>query len=431
MEPLRKLEGRGEQMDKKIKKKKWTLKRISMIAGIALFVGFVGYQFFFADRRSKLRVDKEKIMISEVTRGIFQERIPQTGVVVPGKTYYLDALEGGTIKRIVAESGQMLKKGDVILELSNYNREMTVLGQEANLNESINRIRETRLQMAQNDLRQKSDLALIESQLAILQPKYERTKELYDKGLVAKQDYEEIESQYNYNVTRKRITLQQYELDSQISVQQEKQMDQSEKRMLENLNGLSKVLDNLTVKAPIDGQLSRPQLEVGESIASGFRLGQIDDISSYKVQASIDELYLPRISSGLQATVTNFTDKEYKLEITYVYPTVKEGRFDVDMRFVGDQPPGIIRGMSLRLLIELGKSSEETLLAQGGFYKDTGGNWVYVVNESGDQAVRRDIRLGRKSGAEYYEVLEGLQPGDKVITSSYENFGDNEVLLLN
>lgn len=431
MEPLRKFEGGGEQMDRKIKKKKWTIKRIATILGVSLFVAFVIYQFGFADRRSKLRVDREKIMIAEVRRGVFQERIPQTGTVLPARTVYLDALEGGNIKRIEAESGEILKKGDVILELSNYNREMSVLGQEASLNESINQLRQMRLQLAQNDLQQKSTLAQIESQLSILKPQYERTKTLYEKNLIAKQEFEKIEADYNYNLTRKEITLQQYKLDSQIAIQQQKQMVESERRMLENLSGLSHILENLVVRAPIDGQLTRPELEIGQSITAGFRLGQIDEIGGFKVRASIDELYLARISPGLQAIVTNFTDKEYKLEITYVYPTVREGRFDVDMKFITDPPAGLIRGQSLRLLIELGQSSEETLLPQGGFYKDTGGNWVYVLDESGDQAVRRDIRLGRKSGAEYYEVLEGLQPGDRVITSSYETFGDNEVLLLN
>jgi HlyD family secretion protein len=196
-----------------------------------------------------------------------------------------------------------------------------------------------------------------------------------------------------------------------------------------NLEGVGQILDNLTIRAPINGQLSRPQLEVGQNINQGQRLGQIDVLGSYKVRVPIDEIYLPRIVQGLHAT-TPFAGKNYELEIAYIYPTIQNGRFEVDMNFIGETPEGIRRGQSMRLHIELGKSSEELLLPVGGFYKDTGGNWVFVLDGE-DRAIKRDIKLGGKSGAEYFEVLEGLQPGDRVITSSYENFGDNEVLLLN
>lgn len=198
--------------------------------------------------------------------------------------------------------------------------------------------------------------------------------------------------------------------------------------MSQSLEGVGRILDNLVIRAPIDGQLSRPQLDPGQSITQGQRLGQVDIVGSYKVRVPIDELYLPRISTGLKATTT-FNNKDYNLEIMYIYPTIQNGRFDVDMNFVGDTPPGIRRGQSLRLRIELGQSSEELLLPVGGFYKDTGGNWVYVLDGE-DRAVKRSIRLGRKN-TEHFEVLDGLEPGDRVITSSYENFGDIEVLLLN
>jgi HlyD family secretion protein len=196
-----------------------------------------------------------------------------------------------------------------------------------------------------------------------------------------------------------------------------------------NLEGVGKILDNLVIRAPINGQLSRPQLDPGQNINPGQRMGWIDVVGSYKVKVPIDELYLPRITTGLHATTT-FNNKDYELEIMYIYPGVINGRFEVDMNFIGETPPGLRRGLSLRLRIELGQSSEELLLPVGGFYKDTGGNWVFLV-EDGGRAVRQDIKLGRKMGSEYFEVLEGLKPGDKVITSSYENFGNNEVLILN
>jgi len=415
-------------MDKKIAKKKWTAKRILTYGGGALLIVFVGYQVIWADRRSKLKVEKEKITIAEVKRGVFQEFIPQTGTVEPSRTVYLDAIEGGTIKRVVAESGAMLKAGDVILELSNLNRELDVLQREAQLNESITRQRDTRLAITRNDLEQRQTLALITQQLQILEPQYHRQKQLFEKKLIAKQEFERTEADYKYNLERYRITYEVYKNDSLDRIRQLRELNYSERKMTQSLEGVGQILDNLLIRAPIDGQLSRPQLDAGQSIAPGQRLGQVDIVGSYKVRVPIDELYLPRITTGLHATTT-FNNKDYELEIMYIYPTIQNGRFDVDMNFVGDTPPGIRRGQSLRLRIELGQSSEELLLPVGGFYKDTGGNWVYVLDQE-NRAVKRNIKLGRKN-TEHFEVMEGLKPGDKVITSSYENFGDIEVLLLN
>jgi HlyD family secretion protein len=416
-------------MDRQLKKKKWTLKRIATYGGIGLFVVFVVYQVFFADRRSRLKVEQDKITIATVSRGVFQEFIPQTGNVEPSRTVYLDAVEGGTIKRVVAESGAMLKQGDIVLELSNLNREISVLDQESNLTQSINRIRETRLQITQNALRQQESLITIDNALATLKPQYERQKVLFEKQLIAKQEFEKTEADYFANIKRREITYQAYRLDSLDRLRQINQLDQSERKLLQSLENVGKILDNLVVRAPIDGQLTRPQLDVGQSVTPGQRLGQVDVVGSYKVRVEIDELYLPRISEGLRATTT-YAGKDYELVITYVYPNVSNGRFPVDMNFVGDVPPGLRRGLSLRLRIELGQSSEELLLPVGGFYKDTGGNWVYVLEADGNRAVKRNVKLGRKN-TEHFEVLEGLKPGDRVITSSYENFGNNEVLVLN
>lgn len=417
-------------MDKQLKKKKWTVKKVATYGGIGAFVIFVGYQFIFADRRSKLNVEKDKITIAEVKRGQFKEYIPQTGTIEPSHTAYLDAVEAGTVKRVVAESGAIVKAGDVILELSNLNREIQVLSQEAALSESINRNRDTRLGITQNELTQRSQLAEIDQQLSILGPQYERQKQLFEKKLISKQEFEKTEADYKYNMERKKFTYAAYRADSLDRGRQLRDLADMERRMSLNLQGVGKILDNLVIRAPIDGQLSRPQLDPGQAINPGQRMGWIDVLGSYKVKVPIDELYLPRISQGLRATTT-FNNKDYELEIKYLYPGVTNGRFDVDMEFIGDPPPGIRRGLSLRLRIELGQPSEELLLPVGGFYKDTGGNWVFVLEEGEKRAVKREIKLGRKMGSEYFEVLEGLQPGDKVITSSYENFGNNDVLLLN
>jgi HlyD family secretion protein len=414
-------------MDRKIDKKFWTLKRVGTYGGITVLVVFIAYQFIFADRRSQLIIEKDKITISEVQRGEFKEFIPQTGIVAPARTFYLDAIEGGNIKRIVRESGAMLKAGDVILELTNLSRELQVLQQESQLIESINRSRDTRLGIKKNDVDQRTNLAAIDNQLAILEPKYRRQKLLFEKKLISKQELEQVEADYLWNKDRRKITYEFYKNDSLNNIQQLRDLEYSQHRMSLNLDGIGKILDNLTIKAPIDGQLSTPHWEIGQGVTQGQRLGQVDIVGIYKVRVPIDELYLPKISTGLPST-TSFDGKDYKLVITYIYPTITNGRFEVDMNFDGETPKGIRVGQSLRLRIELGQASEELLLPVGGFYKDTGGNWVFVLDRD-DRAVKRDIKLGRKN-TENFEVLEGLKPGDKVITSSYENFGNNEVLIL-
>ncbi|HMG89010.1 MAG TPA: HlyD family efflux transporter periplasmic adaptor subunit [Chryseolinea sp.] len=416
-------------MDKKIKKKFWTLKRISLYCGITLLVIPTGYELISGDHRKRIRVVRAKLTIALVERGVFQEHIPQTGIVEPSRSVQLDAIEGGTIKRLVAQSGAMLKAGDVILELSNLNRELAVLQQEAQLNESINQLRQTRLQLTQNDLQQQQMLADVERELGKLAPQYRRQKKLFEQKLISQQEFESIEVDFFYNLKRKEIVYKSYRNDSLERIRQLDDLNSSERRMQMSLEGSQKILDNLIIRTPVTGQLSRPQLDPGQNIIQGQSLGQVDVTGSYKVRVPIDELYLPRITTGLPATTT-LNNRSYNLTISYIYPTIESnGRFYVDMDFMGEVPPGIRRGQSLRLHILLGQSSEELLLPMGGFYKDTGGNWAFVL-EGNDQAVRRDIKLGRKSGNISFEVLEGLKPGDQVVTSGYENFGDAEVLIL-
>ena len=413
-------------MDKKIKKKKWTLKRISLIVVGVVFISFVVYSVGWGDRRSKLNVDPEKMTISTVKTGEFTEFIPQTGNIEPRRTVYLDAVEGGNIKRIPVESGAMLKKGDVILELTNLSRELQVLGQEASLNESINRVRQTRLQLTQNDLQQQQQLAQIENQIQKLRPEYNRNKELYKKELISKKQFEDSEADYNYNLKRREITYKSYKNDSVARIGQLRELNLSESTMTKNLRGVARILDNLVIRSPINGQLSMPQLEEGQGVQPGMRMGQVDIVGEYKVRAPIDELYLPRITEGLRATFP-YDGASYGVEIKYIYPTITNGRFEVDMEFTDEVPQGIRRGQSVRLRITLGKSSEQVLLPRGGFWSDTGGNWVFVLNGD-NSAERRDIKLGRYN-TENFEVISGLEPGDKVITSSYDHFGDNEVLV--
>lgn len=415
-------------MDRKIKKKKWTIKRVSLYAIGLLFISFVLYSFFFADKRSKLNVDLEKITIAEVKFGVFQDFIPVTGTVLPSTTRYLDAREGGIIQSIDKETGEFVKQGDVILRLANSNLELSVLSQQAALYEQINRSTTTRLSLNQNDLNQRQRLAEIDLQINLLEPQHERFKQLYEKDLISKRQFEEVAEQYKYNKIRKELTYASYQIDSTARMRQLQELNASEDRMRQSLEGVNMILDNLVVRAKIDGQLATPDHELGQSIVRGDRLGQIDVVGSYKIRVRIDELYLPRVEVGLKGSFTQSSEK-YGLVITKIFPTITEGRFEVDMEFTGDQPESIKRGLTVRIRLELGNSAEALLLPMGGFYKDSGGNWVFTVDESGDRAVKRDIRLGRKN-SEFFEVMGGLEEGQKVITSSYDHFGDNEVLIL-
>jgi HlyD family secretion protein len=415
-------------MDRKIAKKKWTTKRILTIAGVAAFLGFVGYLAFFADKRSKLNVETEKLSIAPVKQGVFQEFIVQTGNILPLQTVFIDAIEGGIIDRIYKESGAMVKKGDSIMRLTNSNLQLNVMTREAALYDQINNLRNTRLNLEQNDITRRQQLVEIDYNIMLFKPQYERQKKLLEAGAISKQEFEQVKEQYDYQVKRKKLVQSQYANDSSFRAVQLDQFKLSEQRMFQSLTGVGLILDNLVVRAPIDGQLATPDWQRGQNINTSQRIGQIDRLDNFKLRVRIDELYLPRINVGQKGSC-DFNGGTFGLEISKIYPTITDGRFDVDMTFTAKTPEGIKRGQSMRARIDLGDSEQAVLLPIGGFYKDTGGNWVYVLDESGKKAVKREIRLGRKN-TEYFEVLDGLKEGEKVITSSYEYFGDNEVLVL-
>lgn len=415
-------------MDRKIEKKTWTGKRIALLAAGAILLTFVIYNLLFADTRSKLNVDAEKITITTVKEGEFLEFIPVTGTVQPIETFYMDAIEGGIIQRVVRETGAMVEEGDTILLLSNSNLQLDVLNREAQLYEQINNLRNTRLLLDQNTMALKNQLAEINYQIQLLKPQFERQKQLYESKAIARQEFEAIQEEYQYNLERKKLTYASYRQDSIMKKMQMSQLTDSEKRMWRSLDAVEMILDNLIVTAPVEGQYSSGELESGQSITIGQRLGQVDIVDSFKVRVRIDELYLPRIDFGQIGTL-DFNGNNYRLEITKIYPTITEGRFEVDMEFDGESPNGIKRGQSLRIRLELGNPGKALLVNTGGFYQNTGGNWIYLLKDGGERAVKQSIRLGRKN-PEYYEILEGLEPGDQVITSGYDNFGDNEVLVL-
>ncbi|MFD2035036.1 efflux RND transporter periplasmic adaptor subunit [Belliella marina] len=415
-------------MDRKIEKKTWTLKFVISLAAGILILGIVLYQLVFADNRSSMNVSMDRITLATVKQGEFTDYIPVSGLIEPGEVFFLDALEGGNILQVIRESGSFVEAGDTILLLSNSKLQLEVMERESGLYFQINNLRQVRLQLDQNDLSQQGQLAEIDYQMSLLKPQYERFKELHEKKLVSDREFEEVREQYEYNVKRKKLTYEAYKNDSISRVNQKRQLQDSESRMNQSLNGVGHILDNLAVRAPISGQLSTEQIEVGQAINPGQRFGQIDIMDKFKVRVQVDELYLPRIFTGLKGTFT-FSNDTYTVEIAKVYPNVTAGRFEVDMIFTDQVPSGIRRGQSVRIRLELGESQEAVLIPNGSFYKDTGGNWVFVVDQHTGKAEKRSVRLGRKN-PEYYEVIEGLEVGEKVIISSYENFGKNEVLNL-
>ena len=415
-------------MDRKIKKKKWTVRRISIVAVAVAFVSFVLYSFLFADNRSRLNVEREKITVASVKYGTFTDYIPRTGNIIPANTYYMDAVEGGNIREIYMESGNVVSKGDLIMRLSNSNLELDVLNRESNLYEQINLGRQTKLNLEQNSLQLKQSLAEIDYQLALLKPQYDRMKDLFAKELISRQEWEQVKENYDYQKRRRELTYASYRSDSAKTQVQLRSIDQSENRMMRNLEMVGEIRDNLVIRAPRDGQLTLSEWQIGQTVNRGTRIGQVDELDSYKVRVAIDELYLPRVDVGQLGTFP-FDGSNYEVEITKIYPDINSGVFEVDMEFTGDLPQGIKRGQSVRIRLELGNSSEALLLPVGGFFKDTGGSWVYVLSQDGTQAEKRDIRLGQRN-PEYFEVIGGLEAGDQVITSSYDNFGDKEVLII-
>lgn len=415
-------------MDRKIEKKTWTTKRILTIVAILAFLGLTIYAFWFMDVRSTLNVDRDKITVSEVREDTFQEFIQVTGAVQPIQTIYLDAIEGGVVQQVFLESGTMVQEGDTILTLTNSSLQLQVMQQTSGLYDQINNVRNSRLNLEQNTLQLQEQLANAKSQMEILRAQYERQKTLMERDLISEEEFQTTKENYEYQTRRYELTYESFKKDSVQTITQMQQLNNSEQRMYQNLEAVQQILDNLAVTAPITGQLSTIELNQGQSISSGERIGQVDILDNYKVRVAIDEYHLSRITQGLRGSF-NFDGQTHELEITKIYPVINNGQFEVDMEFVNEAPGNLRRGQTVRIRLELGESASAVQIPRGGFYQTTGGNWVFVVNEEEGRAYRRDIQLGRQN-PEYFEVQFGLEPGEKVITSSYDTFGDNEVLVL-
>jgi HlyD family secretion protein len=415
-------------VDRKIEKKPVYKRKkfwLSSGGGVLFFILII---LILADTGSKLNVEADKITISTVTNGDFQEFIPVTGNVLPKTTYYLDAILGGTIEKKFVEEGAMLQKGDKILKLSNTDFQLSALQQESFAFQQINEARNTRLQIEQNSINLQTRLVDVNFSLINSRQLYDREKVMWEKKLASQQEYEQYRDNYLRDLEQKKLAEENWRKDSVLKQSQLEQINSSILRLQTNLELIKENIDNLTVKAPISGQLTSLNAEIGQSKTPGSRLGQIDAMDGYKVRADIDEFYIARVSKGLRATA-DIDGSEYKLSVDKVYPEVKDGKFEVDMEFAGKPPDGIRRGQTLQIRLQLSDRTKAMLLPRGGFYQKTGGQWVFILNSSGSEAVKRSISLGRQN-PDYFEVLSGLKPGDKVITSSYDNFGDVDKLII-
>ena len=417
-------------MDKAIEKKKGIALIFSRKALPYWFGSFMAafiLWLIFRDDSNTLRVNAETLTISEVQAGEFNDYIRISGQVQPMTTIQVSPRESGIVEEIVIEEGTQVKAGDVIIRLSNDDLDMEILNSEANLAEKENALRNTMIQMEQEKMQLSLNILELETEVKRKGRALESQKRLFDDGLIGKEEYLRSEEDYTLFCRKLEVTLARAEQDSIYRSVQINQMEESLKNMKLNMQRIRNRKENLAVKAPIDGVLGLLEVALGQSIGSGAKIGQINAMGSYKIEAQIDEHYIDRVSAGLTATFER-QNETFDAVIRKVYPEVRGGKFQADFKFSDEQPANIRTGQTYYLNLQLGQPESAVLIPRGTFYQKTGGKWIYVVSPEGDKAVKREIRIGRQN-PQYYEVLEGLEPGEKVITSGYDNFGDNEVLV--
>lgn len=414
-------------MDRVIKKKIWTPQRIGMGVGALAFVAFSVYSIFLSGKQSTLNVNKERITISDVKNGVFDEFIVVTGVVQPLKTYRLDAIEGGYVAQKLVDGGATVKQGDLILKLDNQRLMLDFMNRETEMNRLINELENTRLSLRQNKFALRRTLSELDFQIKQAKIDADRSEKLYADKVVSEQEFQRNKITLDRLTEQRSIEIENEKFQEENSLIQIRQLEGTLARTRDNLSMMRQNLENLSVKAPVSGLLSRVDVEIGASITAGQNIGQIDDLNGFKMRIEVDEHYISRIFPGLEGSF-EFNGKTHRLAVQKVYPEVTNGRFQVDMTFSDAIPDGIRRGQSVPVRLQLGKPAQAMLLPTGGFFSDTGGNWVYVLNGNGDRAEKRQISLGRKN-PQFFEVLSGLSDGERVITSSYSSFGEKDVLI--
>lgn len=419
----------GVAMDRKIVQQINPIKKWGLIIAAILVVSYLAYFFSQIPSGKSLTVNSERIVISQVTSGIYEDFIPIRSRVVPAKTVFLDAIEGGRVERVLVEDGASLKAGDLIVELSNASLRLSVLGNEARVAEQLNNMRSIELSLEQNRLKHKSNLIDIKYQIKMLSRQLSREAILLNKGSVVQSKYDDTLDTLNWYRSRLSLTLESQASDALMQGSQLKFLKETSTRLEGSLAISRQNLDNMNVRAPVDGVLSGFNVEIGQSIGRGERLGQVDTPNNYKLTAAIDEFYLGRVDLGQLAQFTQ-SNNQYQLKISKIYPQVQNGQFEVDFKFIAEQPSGIRRGQTIQTKLTLGDTTKARLIPNGSFYQDTGGNWVFVVTSDGTQATKRQIKLGRRNN-QFIEVIDGLEIGEKVVTSSYNSYQDMQRLKLN
>lgn len=416
-------------MDIQLEKKKGLRPKHYGYIALGLLILFAGYQLIFASSVSTFRTEKDKLSVAEVTQGKFDDYITINGNVAPIATIYMDAYEGGRVTEKLIEEGATVKKGDIILKLENMNLYEQILASESNLALKQNDLRSTKLTFDSRQVEGRRSLATASTDLQRLKRNYEQNQALFDEELISKEEYQL--SKENYELSKKQfdIVKVQTENDDELRKTSLTGLDADLARMQKTLGMVYQRLDHLNVRAPADGQLGFLDAEIGQSIAQGERIGQINVLTDYKIEATIDEHYIDRIVRDLSA-VLDRNGEEYPLRLRKVYPEVRNGKFKVDLVFTDNKPSTIRTGQSYNIKLQLGESSDALLLPKGSFFQSTGGQWIFVVGPDGEEALKRNIRIG-KQNSRYYEVLEGLQDGEKVITSNYDSFGEAEKIVLN
>lgn len=415
-------------MDRILEKKRWTTKKILLILGIVALASLIFASIYFTSGKSKLDVETDRITISEIKKGAFQEFIPVNGVVLPITTIYLDAAEGGRVEEKYVEDGAVMIKGQPILKLSNTDLELSLVNQETSVYNLLTQMQISRNAARQNTVTKLNQMTDADNLLKEAERLYKLNKHLYEQKVIGSQEFKQSENNYNYQVEKRRYATQILKQDSVSTTQEVEQGKQSFNSTQNALAVMRKKVGDLVVRSPIDGQLTSLDAEIGQNKNKGERLGQIDVVSGFKVRVDIDEHYISRIFLDLMGDFT-FADKTYKLKVSKIFTQVTNGHFQVDMKFTDSIPKGIRRGQTLQIRLALGDETQALLLAKGGFYQQTGGNWIFKLSEDGKTAYKIDIQLNRQN-PDYYEVTQGLKIGDRVITSSYENYGTMQELIL-
>lgn len=416
-------------MDQIVHKKRWGFKRLALWGGAVLLIGLIAFGYLFSSGKSRVKVEGDQLVIAEIKTGLFQEFIPINGVVLPITSIYLDAAEGGRLEEKYVEDGALLKKGDPILRLSNTDLELSLANQETAVFNLLTQMQISRNAAQQNTIGKLNQMADVESSWQETERAYLVNKKLFDQRIIAAQEFKQSQIAYDYQLKKKKLTEEILKQDSALTKQELFQSSQSFQRTQNALAVMRKKVDDLTLRAPVAGQLTSLDAEIGQNKNKGERLGQIDVISGFKVRAEIDEHYISRIFPGLQAEFT-FNNKKTMVKVKKVFTQVLNGKFQVDMEFPNSTPEGIRRGQTLQVRLALSDATNTLLLPRGGFYQKTGGNWIFKVSKDGRTAQRVDLRIGRQN-PEFYELKDGLLPGDRVIISGYETFGDMQELLLN